>query len=41
MNAWRLSLVGAGRGPGMADIASVLGREEVIARMDKALKVLG
>jgi len=41
MNAWRLSLVGAGRGPGMADIASVLGREEVIVRMDKALKVLG
>jgi glutamyl-tRNA synthetase len=41
MNAWRLSLVGAGRGPGMADIASVLGREEVIARMDKALKTLG
>jgi len=41
MNAWRLSLVGAGRGPGMADIVSVLGKEEVIARMDKALKVLG
>lgn len=41
MNSWRLTLVGTAKGPGMADIASVLGRDEVLARMNKALKVLG
>jgi glutamyl-tRNA synthetase len=37
MNSWRLTLVGTAKGPGMADIASILGREEVLARMNKAL----
>ena len=40
MNPWRLTLVGAGKGPGMTEIAALLGKKEVIARMDKALKVL-
>jgi len=38
MNAWRLALVGASRGPGLFDIAEILGREEVIARMKLAVE---
>ena len=40
MNAWRLMLVGEGKGPGMFDISSFLGKEETIKRMKKALEVL-
>ena len=40
MNAWRLMLVGEGKGPGMFDISSFLGKGETIKRMKKALEVL-
>lgn len=38
MNAWRLLLVGAAKGPGLFDLAAFLGREEVIDRMKKGIK---
>jgi glutamyl-tRNA synthetase len=41
MNAWRLTLVGEGKGPGMYDISAFLGKEETIARMKRAIEVLG
>ena len=41
MNAWRLTLVGEGKGPGMFDISAFLGKEETIARMRRAIEVLG
>ena len=41
MNAWRLTLVGEGKGPGMFDISAFLGKEETIARMKRAIAVLG
>lgn len=40
MNAFRLALVGEGKGPHMFDIASVLGKEETLFRMKKAIEVL-
>jgi len=41
MNAWRLALVGEGKGPGMFDISAFLGKEETLARTRKACEVLG
>ena len=41
MNAWRLTLVGEGKGPGMFDISAFLGKEETIKRMKRAIEVLG
>jgi len=41
MNAWRLALVGEGKGPGMFDISAFLGREETIRRTRRAIEVLG
>lgn len=41
MNAWRLALVGEGKGPGMFDISAFLGKEETIRRTKKAISVLG
>ena len=41
MNAWRLTLVGEGKGPGMFDISAFLGKDETIARMKRAIEVLG
>ena len=41
MNAFRLTLVGEGKGPGMFDISAFLGKEETLARMRKAISVLG
>lgn len=41
MNAWRLALVGEGKGPGMFDISAFLGKEETIRRTRKAIEVLG
>ena len=41
MNAWRLALVGEGKGPGMFDISAFLGKEETIKRTRKACAVLG
>ena len=40
MNAWRLCLVGEGKGPGMFDISAFLGKEETIRRTHKAIEVL-
>jgi glutamyl-tRNA synthetase len=37
MNAWRLLLVGAAKGPGLFDLAVFLGREEVQNRMKKGI----
>lgn len=41
MNAWRLTLVGEGKGPHMFEISSFLGKEETLRRMRRAIKVLG
>ena len=41
MNAFRLTLVGEGKGPGMFDISAFLGKEETIARMKRAIEKLG
>ena len=40
MNAFRLTLVGEGKGPHMFDISWVLGKEETIARIKRAVEVL-
>ena len=40
MNAWRLTLVGEGKGPGMFDISAFLGKDETIRRMKRAIEVL-
>lgn len=40
MNAFRLTLVGIGKGPGMFDITAFLGKEETLRRMRKAIEVL-
>ena len=41
MNAWRLALVGIGKGPGMFDISAFLGKDETIRRMKAAIAALG
>lgn len=41
MNAFRLTLVGEGKGPQMFDISGILGKEETLARMERAINVLG
>ena len=40
MNAWRLTLVGEGKGPGMFDISAFLGKEETLKRMADAIRTL-
>lgn len=40
MNAFRLALVGIGKGPGMFDISAFLGKEETLRRLKKAIEVL-
>ena len=40
MNAFRLTLVGEGKGPHMFDISWVLGKEETLRRMQRAIEVL-
>jgi glutamyl-tRNA synthetase len=40
MNAFRLTLVGEGKGPQMFDISWVLGKEETLARMARAIEIL-
>ena len=37
MNSLRLALVGAGKGPGMYDVTSFLGKEETLRRIDSLL----
>ena len=41
MNAFRLALVGEGKGPGMFDISAFLGKEETLARLKRAVEKLG
>ena len=41
MNAFRLSVVGAAKGPHMFDITTILGKEETIARLKRAVETLG
>lgn len=41
MNAFRLALVGIGKGPGMFDISAFLGKEETLRRLRRAIEVLG
>lgn len=40
MNAFRLTLVGIGKGPGMFDITAFLGKEETLRRMRVAVEIL-
>ena len=40
MNTLRLALVGAGKGPGMYDVTSFIGREETLRRIDKLVDTL-
>ena len=40
-NAWRVALVGTGQGPDMYELSAFLGKEETLARMRKAIEVLG
>ena len=41
MKAWRLTLVGERKGPGMFDISAFLGKQETLGRMKRAIEVLG
>ena len=41
MNAFRLALVGEGKGPQMFDISGLIGKEETLARLRRAIEVLG
>ena len=40
MNAFRLCLVGEGKGPGMFDISAFLGKSETLRRLDAAIEAL-
>jgi len=40
MNAFRLALVGESKGPHIFDITEIIGKEEVIKRLEKAIKIL-
>lgn len=40
-NAWRVALVGTGKGPDMYELAAFLGKEETIRRMRFAIETLG
>ena len=40
MNAFRLAIVGISKGPHMFDITSIIGKEETIARLKRAIEVL-
>ncbi len=40
MNAFRLTLVGEGKGPHMFDISWVLGKEETLSRIKRAVEIL-
>ena len=41
MNAYRLAVVGYCKGPHMFDISEIMGKEETIARIEKAINTLG
>lgn len=40
-NPWRVCLVAAGKGPDMYELAAFLGKEETLARMNRAIEALG
>ena len=40
MNAFRLALVGIGKGPGMFDISAFLGKAETVKRLRRAIDIL-
>jgi glutamyl-tRNA synthetase len=40
MNAFRLSLVGESKGPHLFDIAGMIGKEETLLRLRKAIEIL-
>ena len=40
-NAWRVALVGAGKGPDMSELAAFLGKEETLRRIAFAVETLG
>ena len=40
MNAFRLTLVGIGKGPGMFDISAFLGKEETLRRLRRAIETI-
>ncbi len=40
MNAWRLLLVGAAKGPGLFDLSAFLGKEEVLKRMEQGIQTI-
>ena len=40
-SAWRVALVGAGKGPDMYELAAFLGKEETLRRIDFAVETLG
>lgn len=40
MNAFRLAIVGEGKGPHMFDITEIIGKEETIARIKRAVEIL-
>jgi len=41
MNAFRLSLVGEPKGPHIFDIISIIGKEETLKRLKKAIEIIG
>ena len=41
MNAFRLSVVGEPKGPHMFDIIAIIGKDETIKRLKKAIEVIG
>ena len=41
MNAFRLAIVGESKGPHMFDITAVIGKEETLRRLKKAIEILG
>ncbi len=41
MNAFRLLIVGAAKGPHLFDIIAVIGKEETLERINRGLNVLG
>ena len=40
MNAWRLLLVGAAAGPSLFEMAAILGKEEVLSRIQRGIQAL-
>ena len=41
MNAFRLAVVGECKGPHMFDITEIMGKEETIKRIERAIEYLG